>query len=447
MYQNENDNRNNLSPEVEMASSLEERAKAQATEASKEQQPRETGKSPEIKYNYDPYSGMRTGGPAGTQPGGPANTQPGGPAYSQPGGPANTPGYGAPAGAPGYGGPASGQAAAPAQAKKKMPEWAKVLLIIAAVVLVAVFAARSCSRALENTFNPFINNTFVDEYDFTGPYIGVLHLTGTIVDGRSGDGYSHEWIISRVNHMTTDNGNTGMVLYINTPGGSAYATAELYHALEEYKAAGKPIYAYMANQATSGGYYAAMPADKIFANEECWTGSIGVVISGLYDLSGLFEKYGVKAENIVSGRNKDMGTNIKPLTEEQRQILQSLVDDSFDRFVAAVVKGRNLPEAKVRELADGRIYTANQALENKLIDEIGSLDDCINALQEEKKILGNDIHEIIFYEQESLLGILGFDSFKKNTSDAEKSDLAILNELMNKNSEFEILCIAPKKVD
>ena len=377
----------------------------------------ERNNAPNIQYNYDPYSGMRTdGGESG-------------------GGYTSTTGSGYPP-----------QSPAAATTKKRMPEWAKVLIIIAAVVLFAVILTRSCSNAFKSAFGEF-NQTVTEDYNYPGPYIGVLYLNGTIMSGSSGDGYNQDWMLARVDQMTLDEGNKGMLLYINTPGGSAYATAELYHALEAYKAQGKPIYVYMANQATSGGYYAAMPADKIYANEECWTGSIGVVISGLYDFSGLFEKYGVKAENIVSGRNKDMGTNIKALTDEQRQILQSLVDDSFDRFVAAVVKGRNLPESKVRELADGRIYTANQAKENGLIDEIGTLEGTIEALQKDFNLTEADIHHISYVEQETLRSLLGLDSLKKNLTDAGRSDLEILSEMLDKNGEFEIMCIAPKKAE
>ena len=132
----------------------------------------------------------------------------------------------------------------------------------------------------------------------------------------------------------------------------------------EYKEeTGRPIWAYFGSQACSGGYYVAMAADKIYANRNGWTGSIGVIIS-LLNCEGLYEKLGIEEINVTSGANKSMGSAGEELTEEQREILQSLVDESYDQFVGIVSKGRKMKEDKVRELADGRLYSALQAKEN-----------------------------------------------------------------------------------
>ena len=242
--------------------------------------------------------------------------------------------------------------------------------------------------------------------------------------------------------MATDSKNQGLVLSINTPGGSAYASAELYKTLMAYKElTDRPLYVYLSSQATSGGYYAAVAGDKIYANEECWTGSIGVVISGLYDLSGLFEKYGIKAENIVSGKNKDMGSNIKPITDEQREIFQGLVDDTFNRFVKVVATGRNMPEDKVRELADGRIYTASQALDNGLIDEIGTLEDTVIAMQDKYELGNADIQVMHYTPKPDIRSYLGFNS--QDIDPEDYSDLSRLLNMLERGETFELLCLAP----
>ena len=361
------------------------------------------------------------------------------------------------------------------QKKSGMPGWAKALLIIAAVLIFAVILGAACSRAIKSAFE--VAPSYTDSYIYTSDYIGVLFLEGTIADGESGDGYNHNWMLTRISDMAKDPLNKGIVLYVETPGGSSYASRELYLELLNYKnSTNRPLYVYMGSQATSGGYYAAVAADRIYANEECWTGSIGVIISGLYDLSGLFDKYGIHAENITSGKNKDMGTNIKPLTDDQRAILQGLVDDTFDRFVQAVVDGRKMSESKVRELADGRIYAANQALENGLIDAIGTIDDAVFDMQD-KYELGSAEPQLMQYTPPTdLRSYLGFNAFNnsssksllgqliaygqlvssgesgtydesspRNTSDISLSDgdLSALVKLLEDNGTFEIMCIAP----
>lgn len=331
-----------------------------------------------------------------------------------------------------------------AAAKTGMPTWLKALLIILGIIIFAVIVGASCSRAIQNTLGS-ATATPVDEYTYSSDYIGVVYLEGTIADGESGDGYNHNWILSRVNQMATDPLNKGLLLFVETPGGSAYASRELYLELLNYKeSTGRPFYVYMGSQATSGGYYVSAPANKIYANEECWTGSIGVIISGLLDISGLMEKYGVKSESIVSGRNKDMGSMYKPMTDEERAILQSLVDDSFDRFVQAVVDGRGLPESRVRELADGRIYTATQAVENGLIDSIGTIDDAITDMQSTYSIQGAQPQLMQYTPPTDLRSYLGFNGFgKEGSTDSIGSDLSALVHLMESADQFELMCIAP----
>ena len=134
-------------------------------------------------------------------------------------------------------------------------------------------------------------------------------------------------------------------------------------------------YAYMAQTAASGGLYVTMAADKIYANRMTMTGSIGVIMSTT-DTTGLQELIGIKEESITSGPNKAMGN---PLTKEQREILQTMVDESYDFFVEIIVENRKLDEARVREIADGRIYSAAQAKELGLIDELATYEQAMQS--------------------------------------------------------------------
>ena len=238
--------------------------------------------------------------------------------------------------------------------------------------------------------------------------------------------------------MKKDRHNRGILLSVNTPGGSAYATAELYNALLDYKkVTGNKIYVYFGSQATSGGYYAAMAGDKIYANQECWTGSIGVIVGPMYNLSGLYEKFGIQPYSFKSGANKDIGANYKDMTDEQRSIMQSLVDDSYNRFVKAVMDGRKMDEATVRTLGDGRIYSANQALENGLIDKIGSLDDAINAMKNDCGLDAVDFENIVYEQKTSFRDLFGFSSEKKEDS------LDKLLNILESSNKASIQYIAP----
>lgn len=310
------------------------------------------------------------------------------------------------------------------------------LIIILVIVGVMFVAGIGCNALISGVFSKGDNTNM--RYEFREDYVGVLGLSGTITDGESKDGYNHDWILDRIDQMKKDRHNRGILLSVNTPGGSAYATAELYNALLDYKkSTGRHIYVYFGSQATSGGYYAAMAGDKIYANQECWTGSIGVIVGPLYNLSGLYEKFGIQPYSFKSGTNKDIGANYRDMTDEQRSIMQSLVDDSYNRFVKAVMDGRKMDEATVRKLGDGRVYSANQAMENGLIDKIGSLDDAIDAMRKECD-LGNVSFESIVYEKKtSLRDLFGLSSEKK-----EDGFDKLLN-MLEESNKASIQYIAP----
>lgn len=220
-------------------------------------------------------------------------------------------------------------------------------------------------------------------------FVGVIDIVGEIGPSSSGNSsilsssdseYNHDLYMNYIDQMEESKNNKGILLNVNTPGGTVYESDELYLKLMEYKKnTGRPVWAYFGQEACSGGYYISMASDKIYANRNCWTGSIGVIVS-LTNYKELYDKLGIKEIDITSGANKAMGSGGLDLTEEQRNILQGLVDEAYDQFVSVVSEGRGMDEASVKTLADGRIYTAKQAKENGLVDEVASYEEEKNAM-------------------------------------------------------------------
>lgn len=229
-----------------------------------------------------------------------------------------------------------------------------------------------------------------------GDTIDVLYVEGTIQEGSAT--YQHKWTINTINMLMDSDQNKGIFLYVNSPGGGVYESDELYLKLKEYKeVTGRPVYAYMAQTAASGGLYVTMAADKIYANRMAMTGSIGVIMS-VTDTTGLQELIGIKQDKITSGANKSMGN---PLTDEQRKILQSLVDESYDIFVGIIAENRKLDLNKVYEFADGRVYSPVQAKELGLIDEIGTYEEAVDDM-----VTSFNLRGTILYHQMPPVSIL-----------------------------------------
>ncbi len=220
-------------------------------------------------------------------------------------------------------------------------------------------------------------------YAVKEPYIATVYVEGTIASGNVDSlgiatGYQHAWTLEQIDYLMSDENNKGLILFVDSPGGGVYESDELYLKIKEYQETTKnPVYAAMGNMAASGGYYISAPADKIYANRNTWTGSIGVTMGTLFDVSELLQKYGIKTHTITSGANKAMGSPVDPMTEEQRAIFQSLIDEAYDQFTGIVSTEREIPIEATKKLADGRIYTAKQALKLKLIDKIGTYDEAL----------------------------------------------------------------------
>jgi protease-4 len=187
-----------------------------------------------------------------------------------------------------------------------------------------------------------------------------------------------------------------LIVRINSPGGTITASDILYHELLAFKERKKvPVIAVIMDVGASGGYYAALAADTIVVNPTTITGSIGVVMVTV-NAQGLLEKIGVAPLAIKSGPMKDAGSPFRSLTEPERLVFQGIIDDMYGRFVELIVKARKIPEDRVRGLADGRVYTAEQALKLGLVDRVGYLEDVV-ALAKERA--GLDEAKVIMYHR------------------------------------------------
>lgn len=201
-----------------------------------------------------------------------------------------------------------------------------------------------------------------------GEKIAVIELLGPIYDSRK--------IVRQFKQFGEHRSIKAIVFRIDSPGGGVAAAQEIYEAAKRIRDKGKPVIASMGSVAASGGYYVACGADTIIANPGTTTGSIGVIAQ--FPVFGeLLKKVGVKFETVKSGRFKDTGSPYRDLTPSDRRYLQSWVDDAYEQFVNVIIQERHLPQQKVLQLADGRVFTGKQAKTEGLIDILGDYESAI----------------------------------------------------------------------
>ncbi len=217
--------------------------------------------------------------------------------------------------------------------------------------------------------------------------IAVLPVEGVIASADSTVGgvqstVTPEGLESALDQAAGDEGVKGIVLEVNSPGGGVTASDQMHASIMDFKeSSGKPVIVSMGDTAASGGYYISAAADEIVANETTLTGSLGVIIT-LTNFSEAADKYGIRQEVIKSGEFKDIGSSFRQMTPEEREIFQSIVDESYAEFVSVISEGRDIPEQRVREIADGRIYSGEQAEELGLVDEFGDLETAADNARE-----------------------------------------------------------------
>lgn len=243
--------------------------------------------------------------------------------------------------------------------------------------------------------------TFNTDWPFT-PKIAIIDVEGTLSTGRGlpliGSGENQvSFLTEKLDRARSDRNVKAVILRINSPGGTVTASELMHREIKHFRSTtGKPVVAVMMDVAASGGYYIACACDEIVAHHSTVTGSIGVIMQ-LFDVTGTMRMIGVTPNTIKSGEQKGGGSPFEEMSAEQRAIFQSVIDEMYGQFVSAVDEGRpELSEDRVRELADGRIYTARQAIEVGLIDRIGTMRQTLGELKDR---IGDGYVRVVTYHR------------------------------------------------
>ncbi len=256
----------------------------------------------------------------------------------------------------------------------KPPFWKNTLFQIAAFIAVILIVAAAVTGGLRGSDKP------------AGGHIAVVHISGVMLTGFASDsifGFSDGsfsgTVAENIRKAADDPSVKGIILSINSPGGTPVAAEEISEAVDYAKAQHKPVYASMEDTAASAAYWVAAKCDKIYAYRTTITGSIGVIMHG-YDASGLMKMLGVAPQTVKAGKYKDIGSMDRAMSEEEKAILQKMIDTTYEVFISEVAAGRRLGEARVRQLAEGRVYSGVQAKAAGLVDETGSYNSCLAAI-------------------------------------------------------------------
>ena len=272
-----------------------------------------------------------------------------------------------------------------------------IALVVAAAVLGISLVINSAFTFLQNGFGESvdelmtstessISEVVIEDGDFDNR-VAVLNVDGVIQDAGEASslfgttGYNHSFFMEQLENVKEDSSVKAVVLTVNSPGGGVVESAEIYDKITEIQEeTEKPFYVSMGATAASGGYYIAAPADKIFVNEETLTGSIGVIMQSV-NYGELAERYGVDFVTIKSGPYKDIMSPTRDMTDDERALLQEMLDDSYESFVDVIEEGRGMTEDEVRAVADGRVMNGRQAVEVNLADDFGFEEDVIEQVK------------------------------------------------------------------
>ena len=268
----------------------------------------------------------------------------------------------------------------------------KTRLILAACVALAALTGCGGRGILlvPVSTNQRLKETVIESASWTSSKIALIDVSGLIMNGRGGFLSSGENPVSllgeKLDRARNDGSVKAVVLRLNSPGGTVQACESMARLLAEFKAkSGKPVIACITDVGASGAYHLACGADRIIAQPSSITGSIGVIIQTV-SFAGTMKMIGISAEAITSGKFKDMGSPLKDLSDDERTVFKAMVTEFYDGFVKVVAEGRKLDEAKVRKLADGRVYTGTQALKLGLVDELGFVDLAIKKAKDAAKL-------------------------------------------------------------
>nr|WP_106780417.1 signal peptide peptidase SppA [Lysinibacillus timonensis] len=322
-----------------------------------------------------------------------------------------------------------------------------IALIIAAFLFIFSIGLNAVIGFLKSDFLPDVTTgtdvqlteSVIEDGDITNR-IALLTVDGVIQDVGSSSpwttvSYDHQQFLAQLENILHDQSIQAVVLSVNSPGGGAIESAEIHEKLIEIKEQRKiPIYVSMGSMAASGGYYISAPADKIFAHRETITGSIGVIMSS-YNFSQLAENLGIEFETIKSGEHKDMFGGTRPTTEEEKAMMQDMINDSYEVFVDVIEQGRDMSEQEVKQVADGRIVGGSQAIEAGLVDELGGLEDTIDALRKD-----NGLEEAQLFEYKSNFGgIASIIGMKIGSIIGPSVEQQMLSKLMNTSNSPRLM--------
>lgn len=224
--------------------------------------------------------------------------------------------------------------------------------------------------------------------------VAVLYASGEIVDGGGASTINFKKLVPEIVKLAENDDVKGMVLRVNSPGGAVFGSEQIGDALDYFQSKGKTLAVSMGDLAASGGYWISCCADRIFADPLTITGSIGIF--GLIpNVEGLMEKIGVSPQTVSTNPEANFPTGVYPLTETQKEAMQKFVELGYDKFVKRVAKGRNLPEARVRVIGEGRVYDAVKAKELGLVDELGGLQEAVEWVASKSEL--DSSYEVALY--------------------------------------------------
>lgn len=230
--------------------------------------------------------------------------------------------------------------------------------------------------------------------------IAILYAEGSIVSGNSSSDINDKYLIRQIEKLKKDEDVKAVVFRVNSPGGSAYASEQIWRAITELKAS-KPVVVSMGGYAASGGYYISSNATKIFAQPTTLTGSIGIF--GMFpNMEGLTNKIGLTFDKVKTNKFSDFGNVTRPMSSEEKEILQQYINRGYDLFLTRCSEGRNIPKDQLEKIAEGRVWTGQQALKIGLVDAIGGIDD---AVKEAAKL--SNTQEYSTHEYPHKPGMLG----------------------------------------
>jgi len=306
--------------------------------------------------------------------------------------------------------PPPAPAAAPVRKKPWWILWVLLTVLFLGFGACSIITVATLGASSTTASNSTFTETTYHEDGFGSDKLAVVFIEGMIT-GRSKSAYRDsmaEAAIKKINAATDDPTIKGLLLYLNTPGGEVTASDKIYNAVKQFSETERPVVAYMDTVAASGGYYIACGADEIVANETSITGSIGVIISG-FNASEMLDNVGIKGQTFRSGDFKDTLSMTREMRDDEREYIQALVDDMYEKFAGIVSEAREIPMETLKDgIADGRIFQGSAAKEVGLVDKTGYEADAIEAL---KDLAGISNAKIIKYQTEpsigDFLGILG----------------------------------------